>query len=70
VAAHRCEWVALGAWVRQRTRPPAGGRRLVAVDGKDVELAGIPHLTGAANITAALRLARRPQRALQTLKTR
>jgi hypothetical protein len=40
-------------------------------DGKDVELAGILHLTGATNITAALRhLARRPQRALQTLKTR
>jgi hypothetical protein len=30
-AAHRCEWIAVGAWARQRTTPPAGGPRLVAV---------------------------------------
>jgi hypothetical protein len=33
---------------RLRTTPPAGGRRLVAVDGKTLTLAGILHLTGAA----------------------
>jgi hypothetical protein len=60
-----------GAWARQRTTPPAGGRRLVAVDGKTLNLAGILHLTGATNITAALRHhAQRPHRPLQTLKTR
>jgi hypothetical protein len=44
----------LGAWARQRTTPPAGGRRLVAVDDKTLKLAGIVHLIGATNITAAL----------------
>jgi hypothetical protein len=43
-----------GAWDRQRTTPPAGGRRLVADDGKTPELVSILHLTDAANITAAL----------------
>jgi hypothetical protein len=42
----------LGAWARQRTTPPAGGRRLVVVDRKTLKLAGIVHLIGATNITA------------------
>jgi hypothetical protein len=48
----------------------AGGRWLVAVDGKTLKLAGVLHLTGAADITTALRHhAQRPHRPLQTLKT-
>jgi hypothetical protein len=70
-AAHRCEWAALGARARQRTTPPAGGRRLVTVDGKALNWPASCTSPGAANITAALRHhAQRPQRALQTLKTR
>jgi hypothetical protein len=58
-----------GAW--QRTTPPVGGRTLVAVDSKTLNLAGILHLTGATDITAALRHhAQRPHRPPQTLKTR
>jgi hypothetical protein len=42
--ARRCEWVALGAWARRRTTPPAGGRTLVAVDGKTLNWpASCPH---------------------------
>jgi hypothetical protein len=56
---------------RQRSTQPAGGRRLGAADGKTLKLAGILHLTGSTNITAALRHhAQRPHRPLQTLKTR
>jgi hypothetical protein len=56
---------------RLRTTPPAGGRRLVAVDGKTLKLAGVLHLTGAADITTALRHhAQRPHRPLQTLNAR
>jgi hypothetical protein len=61
-------------------RRQAGGRegatapipiRLVAVEGKTLKLAGILHLTGAADITTALRHhAHQPHRPLQTLKTR
>jgi hypothetical protein len=41
------------------------------VDGKTLKLAGVLHLTGAADIATVLRHhAQRPHRPLQTLKTR